>query len=143
MLLGSSRYDAIMRAELAAIAGHEATLADEIERRRQAVMAADHEVRMLEKLRDKQRGIASPGEALLEIKQLDEIAARQSWQQADDARRRRQAASRRRSVDRQVVESTVRIRRLRLRRHAAGRTIVAVGYLWPAADWTASASIRF
>ncbi len=55
VLLGTSRYDAIMRAELAAIAAHQATLAEEIERRQQAVLAADREVRMLEKLREKQR----------------------------------------------------------------------------------------
>jgi flagellar protein FliJ len=81
VLLSSSRYDAIMRAEIATIAGHEATLAVEIERRQQAVMAADREVRMLEKLRDKQREQHRQSEALAELKELDEIAARQSWQQ--------------------------------------------------------------
>ena len=82
LFVSASRYEAVLRNELHAIAGHVATLAAEIERRRQALMVADHEVRMLEKLRDKQREIHRQGEALLEIKQLDEIAGRQSWQQA-------------------------------------------------------------
>ena len=60
LFVSASRYEAILRHELAAIAGHEATLAAEIERRRQALMVADHEVRMLEKLREKQRDAASP-----------------------------------------------------------------------------------
>jgi flagellar export protein FliJ len=84
LLLGSSRYDAIMRAELAAIAAHESTLAEEIERRQQAVLAADREVRMLEKLRDKQRELHQAAQALAEMKELDEIAARQSWRHAHD-----------------------------------------------------------
>jgi flagellar export protein FliJ len=81
LFVSASRYEAVLRHELATIAGHLATLAAEIERRRQALMVADHEVRMLEKLRDKQRELHRQGEALLEIKQLDEIAARQSWDQ--------------------------------------------------------------
>jgi len=85
IFVSASRYEAVLRHELAAIAGHEATLAVEIERRRQALMVADHEVRMLEKLRDKQRELHRQGEALLEIKQLDEIAARQSWHQTQSS----------------------------------------------------------
>jgi flagellar export protein FliJ len=81
LFVSASRYEAVLRHELSTIAGHLATLAAEIERRRQALMVADHEVRMLEKLRDKQRELHRQGEALLEIKQLDEIAARQSWDQ--------------------------------------------------------------
>jgi flagellar protein FliJ len=81
LFVTASRYEAVLRQELATIGGHLATLAAEIERRRQALMLADHEVRMLEKLRDKQRELHRQGEALLEIKQLDEIAARQSWDQ--------------------------------------------------------------
>ena len=68
LFVSASRYEAVLRAELATIAGHEATLAAEIERRRQALMAADHEVRMLEKLRDKQRELHRQGEALPEMK---------------------------------------------------------------------------
>jgi len=79
LFVSASRYESVLRHELATIAGHVATLAPEIERRRQALMVADHEVRMLEKLRDKQRELHRQGEALLEFKQLDEIAARQSW----------------------------------------------------------------
>ncbi|HEX4144394.1 MAG TPA: flagellar FliJ family protein [Pirellulales bacterium] len=84
LFVSASRYESVLRHELTAIAGHLATLAAEIERRRQALMLADHEVRMLEKLRDKQRELHRQGEALLETKQLDEIAARQSWHQAHE-----------------------------------------------------------
>ncbi len=84
LLVSASRYEAVLRHELVAIAGHEATLATEIERRRQALMTADHDVRMLEKLRDKQLQMHRQHESLLEFKQLDEIAARQSWQQTQN-----------------------------------------------------------
>jgi flagellar export protein FliJ len=80
VLLSSSRFDAILRAELVSIGGHEATLATEIERRQQAVLAADREVRMLEKLREKQLAAHRSAEALAELKELDEVANRQSWQ---------------------------------------------------------------
>jgi len=80
VLLSSSRYDAILRAELAAIAEHETTLAAEVQRRQHAVLAADREVRTLEKLREKQRAAHRSAEALAELKELDEVANRQSWQ---------------------------------------------------------------
>jgi flagellar export protein FliJ len=79
LFVSASRYEAVLRQELATIAGHVATLATEIERRRQALIVADHEVRMLEKLRDKQRELHRQAEAALETKQLDEIASRQRW----------------------------------------------------------------
>ena len=84
LFVTASRYEAVLRQELTTIAGHLATLAAEIERRRQALMTADHEVRMLEKLHDKQRELHRQSEALQEIKQLDEIAARQSWHLVHD-----------------------------------------------------------
>jgi flagellar export protein FliJ len=84
VLLSSSRYDAMLRAELATIAGHETTLAAEIQRRQHAVLAADRDVKMLEKLREKQREAYRAQESLVESKELDEIGARQSWQQAQD-----------------------------------------------------------
>ncbi len=70
----------MLRAELATIAGHETTLAAEIQRRQHAVLAADRDVKMLEKLREKQRETHRAQESLAESKELDEIAARQSWQ---------------------------------------------------------------
>jgi flagellar protein FliJ len=92
LLVSASRYEAVLRHELATIAGHEATLATEIERRRQALMTADHDVRMLEKLRDKQLQMHRQDESLLEFKQLDEIAARQSWQQTQNLEETRRFA---------------------------------------------------
>jgi len=84
LFVNVSRYEATLRHELGAIAGHEAQLAVEIERRRQALVAADHEVRMLEKLRERKQQLHQQAEALAEGKQLDEIAARQSWQIAHE-----------------------------------------------------------
>jgi flagellar protein FliJ len=85
VLVSSSRYDSILRAELVAITAHQAKLAVEIEQRRQRVMAADREVRTLEKLRDKQLELYRQNESLHELKGLDEIATRQSWQKTQDS----------------------------------------------------------
>jgi flagellar protein FliJ len=84
VLLSSSRYDAVLRAELGAIASHEVTLNAEIGRRQNAVLAADRDVKMLEKLRDKQREAHRAAEALADLKLLDEIASRQGWQQTHE-----------------------------------------------------------
>ncbi len=77
-LLAANRYELVVRAELNVIAGHEKTLAAEIERRREAVVAADREVRVLEKLRERQLTEHQQQQALAEMKHLDEVAVRAS-----------------------------------------------------------------
>lgn len=75
-LLSANRFDLVLRAELNVIDHHERNLAPEIERRRQAVVAAEREVRVLEKLRERQLEQFRQQEALADMKRIDEIAAR-------------------------------------------------------------------
>jgi len=58
-------------------------LAEEIERRRQALVAADREVRLLEKFREKLQLRHRQEEAVADMKELDDLAGRM-WQEADD-----------------------------------------------------------
>ena len=87
LFVGASRYEAILRAELAAIAGMRQRWPPKSSGAQQALMAADRDVRMLEKLHEKQRELHRQAKAA-EMKQLDEFAARQSWQQRRASRRR-------------------------------------------------------
>ncbi len=75
-LMTSHRYELVLREELKTLARQEQALAAEIELRRQAVVAADGEVRVLEKLEEKQLAQFRQQQALAESKQLDEVAAR-------------------------------------------------------------------
>jgi flagellar export protein FliJ len=77
-LLTANRFDAILRAEIQLIRQHENTLGVEIEKRRQALVAADRDVRVLEKLREVKHEQHRQIESALLVKQLDEIAARQT-----------------------------------------------------------------
>jgi flagellar export protein FliJ len=77
-LLAASRFEAILRAEIQLIRQHETTLAAEIEKRRQALVIADRDVRVLEKLEETQRDRHRQTEAAASMKQLDEFAGRQS-----------------------------------------------------------------
>ncbi len=76
-LLAASRFEAILRAEIGIIRQHESNLAPEIERRRQALVAADREVRVLEKLAETQHERQRQAEAAAQAKELDEVALRQ------------------------------------------------------------------
>jgi flagellar protein FliJ len=69
-------YDLILRRELRGLAEQQQALAGEIERRREDVVAADREVRVLEKLRKRQHQQFRQQQALAETKELDEVAAR-------------------------------------------------------------------
>ncbi|MBI3838465.1 MAG: flagellar export protein FliJ [Planctomycetia bacterium] len=75
-LVTAHRYDLVLRCELQALAEHERKFATEIERRREALVAADREVRVLEKLCERQHEQFRQQQALVETKQLDEAAAR-------------------------------------------------------------------
>ena len=74
-LITAHRYDMVLRRELQVLLEHEQTLAAEIERRREALVAADREVRVLEKLRARQHEQFRQQQSLVETKQLDEVAA--------------------------------------------------------------------
>jgi flagellar FliJ protein len=75
-MLQAQRYQAVLEAERQAIERQAAAVAEEIDRRRAAVVAADREVRVLEKLRDRQAARHRDEVHRAETKELDEIAAR-------------------------------------------------------------------
>jgi flagellar export protein FliJ len=77
-LLAASRFEAILRAEIQVIRQHESNLAVEVERRRQTLVTADRDVRVLEKLEETQRDRHRQTEAGALMKQLDEFAGRQT-----------------------------------------------------------------
>ena len=83
-LLNTHRYQLVLRAEIAVLDRQDEMLAVEIEKRRQALVAADREVRALEKLRESQHQRFRQAELLAENKQLDEVASRgQHHEEAD------------------------------------------------------------
>lgn len=78
-LLTVNRYELVVRAEIGVVTQHEETLAVEIERRRQNLLAADREVRVLEKLRERQLEQFRQQQAAAEMKEIDEVAARAAF----------------------------------------------------------------
>lgn len=73
-LIAAHRYDLVLRSRAHQLAEQIVEVHREVERRREALVEADRQVRVLEKLRDKQRAAHLAGEAKLEQKQLDERA---------------------------------------------------------------------
>lgn len=82
-LINSDRFQTILKAELQVLAQQTIAIEGEVEKRRQALMLADREVRVLEKLRDTQQGRHMAGLALLENKELDEVASRRNSAEVD------------------------------------------------------------
>ena len=75
-LMNTNRFYLILRAELQVLAQQTTAIEGEVEKRRQALIATDREVRVLEKLRDTQQERYLESQALVERKQLDEVAGR-------------------------------------------------------------------
>ncbi len=73
-LLESQRYELALQVQQQQIHRQRQTVAEEIERRRQSLVEANRDVRVLEKLRDKQQRRHHQEESRREIKQLDEVA---------------------------------------------------------------------
>jgi flagellar export protein FliJ len=73
-LLEAQRYDLVLKSREQELAGREELLAVETERRRQAVVEADREVRVLELLDERHRRQHQRHQQRLEIKELDEVA---------------------------------------------------------------------
>ena len=78
-LVEAQRYELVIRARQQDLARQRETLAAEIERRRQAVVEADREVRVLENLRTRQAEQHRRDEELCEAKRLDEVATQQAF----------------------------------------------------------------
>ena len=71
----AGQYETSLRAQLEqAVANHQ-TAAAEVGHGQQALAAAEGEVRMLEKLRERQHDEFRRAQALAEVKQLDDVAA--------------------------------------------------------------------
>lgn len=75
-LLRTHRYELVVAAQVFAIEQQLKQVAEEVERRRQALVEADRQVRVMEKLRDRQFAEFQQQEFRKEVKQLDEIAGR-------------------------------------------------------------------
>ena len=83
-LLEAQRYQAVLRAQQSTLRDHSKVLSTEVERRRQNVIEADQQVRILDKLNERQRLEHQQTLNRAEVKELDEIASRskevnQSW----------------------------------------------------------------
>ena len=75
-LIDNQRYEMVLRAEQQLTTNRMEQLAAEIERRRTMLVEADREVRLLERLRQRQQLRHNETEFRREIKRLDEIAGR-------------------------------------------------------------------
>jgi flagellar export protein FliJ len=73
-LLEAQRYELLLTARGHELAKHAALLAAETERRRQALVEADREVRALELLDERKRREHNRQQQRAEVKQLDEVA---------------------------------------------------------------------
>jgi flagellar FliJ protein len=73
-LVEAGRYELALRAQRSQLDQQREAVSAEIDRRREALLAADRDVRLLEKLRDKQARRHRHEENRQEIKQLDEVA---------------------------------------------------------------------
>ena len=71
-LMQIHRYRAILKATGQQLAAQEGQVAAEVERRRQLLTEADRQVRVLEKLAERQRGEYERLEQRKEVKQMDE-----------------------------------------------------------------------
>jgi flagellar FliJ protein len=74
-LIESQRYQLLLEAQARTLAEQAARLAQELEVRRQAVVEADRQVRVLDKLRERRRELHARAAQAAEAKQLDEIAS--------------------------------------------------------------------
>jgi flagellar protein FliJ len=73
-LLASHRYELVLKTQVQQLTGQIAQVVAEVERRRLALVEADRQVRVLEKLRDKQASDHQTREDKREQRQLDEQA---------------------------------------------------------------------
>ena len=75
-LLEAQRYEAAVTIEVRHIADQRARVAEELERRRQALVEADREVKVLEKLKAARRAEYDRAAQRADVKLLDEAAGR-------------------------------------------------------------------
>jgi flagellar export protein FliJ len=75
-LLEVQRYQAVLRSQQGTLRDQAKLLATEVERRRQSVVEADRQVRVLEKLDERQRLNHQQVQNRVEAREMDEIASR-------------------------------------------------------------------
>jgi flagellar FliJ protein len=80
-LMESQRYELLLRAERQTATEQRRIVSEEVERRRELVVEADREVRVLEKLRERQLERHREEELRAEIQILDEVGIRGMWKQ--------------------------------------------------------------
>ena len=73
-LLSTHRYEVVLAAKARQHSSQLAQVAAEIERRRQVLVEADRQVRVLEKLRERQAAAARIAQERLDAKRYDELA---------------------------------------------------------------------
>jgi flagellar FliJ protein len=73
-LLASHRYELVLKTRAKQLAEQIVQVQGEVERRRQALVEADRQVRVLEKLRERRQAELALSEARLEQRQIDEQA---------------------------------------------------------------------
>ncbi|MBA3484307.1 MAG: flagellar export protein FliJ [Pirellulales bacterium] len=81
-LLTAQRYQLALEAQIRALADQAARLAEEVERRRQSLVEADREVRVLDKLEERKRQQHREASQRAETKLLDEVASTR-WEAAE------------------------------------------------------------
>jgi flagellar protein FliJ len=74
-LLTAQRYQMALEGQIRALADQAARLAEEVERRRQSLVEADREVRVLDKLEERKRQQHREAAQRAETKVLDEVAS--------------------------------------------------------------------
>ncbi|MEM8944641.1 MAG: flagellar export protein FliJ [Planctomycetota bacterium] len=74
-LLNVQRYSATLKGQLATLRNQSQMLATEVEKRRQALVEADQQVKLLEKLHDRKLTAHRHSESVAEAKELDEIGS--------------------------------------------------------------------
>lgn len=80
-LVESQRYELALRSRQAELERQRENVAAEIQRRRQALIEADREVRVLEKLRERQAEQHRREEERRDAKSLDEVAQQQAMRE--------------------------------------------------------------
>jgi flagellar protein FliJ len=81
-LLTAQRYQMALEAQIRTLADQAARLAEEVERRRQSLVEADREVRVLDKLEERKRQQHRAASQRAETKVLDEVASTR-WEAAE------------------------------------------------------------
>jgi flagellar FliJ protein len=79
-LLGRHRYELVLQTQLRQLQRQRQSIAAEIERRRQALVEADRELKILEKLRERHWQEYTFQQQKNDLRQLDEIALRRTTQ---------------------------------------------------------------